>query len=150
MADKSHNYELAFHIVPNIEEAKIAEIKLELENLITSKRGVIVYSRQPEKTRLSYAINHHQSSYFGYIQFSLAMPDGALQEIHEHLRHHNDILRSIILKTPSDLQRNRDMLKQLKKKERAERRPKAGPKVQVTEEEQNKLDEALEDIIEKL
>ena len=150
MADKSHNYELAFHIMPNLEESRIGEIKLELESLITSKGAVISYSRVPEKTRLSYLVKDQRNAFFGYIHFTLPNPEESLAEVNEHLRRHGDILRYIILKTPSDLQKGRDMLKQLKMKERAERKPKAAPKAPVTEEEKKKLDEQLEDIIEKL
>ncbi len=150
MADKSHNYEMAFHVVPNIEESKIKEIKIELENLIIAKGGNVTFSRIPERTRLSYEIRHNRSTFFGYIQFSMQTPGEAMQEINEHLRRHADILRYLIVKTPSDLQKSKDMLKQIKMRERAERKPKAAPKTPVSEAEQKKLDEQLEDIIEKL
>lgn len=150
MSNKSHNYELAFHIVPNIEESKIIEIKQELENLITAKGGNITFSRMPERTRLSYEIKHNRSAFFGYIQFSIQASEGAMSEMNEHLRRHTDMLRYLIIKTPSDLQKSRDMLKQIKMRERVERKPKAAPKIQVSEDEQKKLDEQLADIIGKL
>ena len=150
MSDKSTNYELAYHITPNIEETKVSELKQEFENLITSKGGNIAFSRIPEKTRLSYEIDHLRHAYFGYIQFSMLIADGVMQEINETLRRHTEVLRYLVIKTPSDLQKGKDMLKQLKMKERAERKPKAAPKAPVTEEEKKKLDEQLEDIIEKL
>ena len=150
MSDKSHNYELAFHILPNIEESKLAEIKQELENLITSNGGAITYSKQPERTRLSYQIQHLKSSYFGYIHFTLPIPEEALKNINEYLRRHTEILRFLIVKTASDLQKNRDMLKQIKMRERADRKPKVAPKAPVTEAEEKKLDEELENIIGKL
>lgn len=141
---------MAFHIIPSIEESKVAEIKQELENLISSKGGNITFSRTPERTRLSYEIKHNRSSFFGYIQFSMQAPEGAMSEMNEHLRRHTDMLRYLIIKTPSDLQKSKDMIKQIKMRERAERKPKAAPKTPASEEEQKRLDEQLEDIIEKL
>ena len=58
-------------------------------------------------------------------------------------------MRYLILKMPSDLQKDKDMLKQLKMKERAERKPKVAPK-QVSEKEEKEIEKQLEDIIEKL
>ena len=145
----TQNYELAYHIVPTIEEAKIAELRQNLESLITSKGGAISYSKEPERIRLSYKINHHGNSYFGYIHFNLPEPEEALKELHDHLKLNENILRSLVLKMPSDLQKGKDMLKQLKAKERAEKRPKAAPK-QVSEKEEKEIEKQLEDIIEKL
>ncbi len=150
MSDKSNNYEVAFHILPNVEEAKIEQIKQGLENLITSKEGVISYSKLPERTRLSYPIQHLQSSFFGYIDFSLPAPEEALKEINEYLKLNNDILRFLVLKLPSNLQKGKDVIRQLKMRERAERKPRAEPKAPVSEEEKKEMEEKLEELIEKL
>ena len=145
----TQNYEIAFHIFQTIEEAKIAEVKQGLENFIISKGGAIAYSREPERTRLSYPIKHQTHTYFGYIHFNLPEPEEALKELNDNLKLNGDVLRYLILKMPSDLQKDKDMLKQLKMKERAERKPKVAPK-QVSEKEEKEIEKQLEDIIEKL
>lgn len=145
----TQNYELAYHVLPTLEEAKIAEVKQNLEQFIISKGGAVSYSKEPEKTRLSYAINHNNHAFFGYIHFNLPDPEESLKELNDTLKLNNDILRYLILKMPSDLQKSKDMLKQLKAKERAERRPKSAPK-QVSEKEEKEMEKQLEDIIEKL
>lgn len=145
----SQNYELAFHISSNVEETKLGQIKQDLESLITGKGGVISYSKEPERTRLSYQIQHQKNAYFGYIHFSLPSPEEALKELNDNLRLNNDFLRFLIIKMPSDLQKGKDMLRQIKMKERAERKPKAAPK-QVTEKEEKEIEKQLEEVIEKL
>lgn len=142
------NYELAFHLNPNLEEVKVLEIKQNIETIITSDKGVISYSKEPEKIRLSYDIKHHGNSYFGYIQFNLSEAQ-ALKELGEQLKLNPDVLRYLILKLPSDLQKKQSMLKQIKMKERQEKRaqtkavtPRAG--------ESKELDKKLEEIIEGL
>ena len=145
----TQNYELAFHISSNVEEIKLAQIKQDLESLIAGKSGVIAYSKEPERARLSYPIDHQRSAYFGYIHFSLPSPEEAIRELNDALRLNNDILRFLIIKMPSDLQKGKDMIRQIKMKERAERRPKAAPK-QVTEKEEKEIEKQLEEVIEKL
>ncbi len=145
----TQNYELAFHVVPTIEELKIAEVKQELESFITSKGGAISYSKEPQRMRLSYSIKHQTHAYFSYIHFNLSNPEDSIKELNDYLKLNNDILRYLILRMPSDLQKGKDMLKQLKMRERAEKRPKAAPK-QVSEKEEKEMEKQLEDIIEKL
>jgi len=132
-----------------LEEAKITEVRQNIESQITSKGGAIAYSKEPERTRLSYQIKHQTHAYFGYIHFNLPNPEESLPELNEYLKLNGDILRYLLLKMPSDLQKGKDMLKQLKAKERAERRPKAAHK-QVTEKEEKEIEKQLEEVIEKL
>ena len=144
------NYELAFHLNPNLEEAKVQEIRQSIESIITSNKGVISYSKEPEKIRLSYEIKHIGSSYFGYIQFNLSEAQ-ALEELNEQLKINPDVLRYLIVKLPSDLQKKQSMLKQIKMKERQEKRAQTKattpgePKI-----ESKELDKELEEIIEGL
>ena len=145
----NQNYELAFHVSSNVEETKLPQIKQDLEELIISKGGVISYSKDPERTRLSYPIEHQKQAYFGFIHLSLPSTEEVLKELNESLRLNNEILRYLILKMPSDLQKGKDMLRQIKMRERAERRPKAAPK-QVTEKEEKEIEKQLEEVIEKL
>lgn len=142
------NYELAFHLNPNLDEAKVHEIKQNLENIITSNGGVISYSKEPEKIRLSYEIKHNRNSFFSYIQFNLS-ESKALDELNEQIKLNPDILRYLIIKLPSDLQKKQSMLKQIKMKERLEKKAQSKP-VAPRPAENKELDKKLEEIIEGL
>ena len=144
------NYELAFHLNPNLEEAKVREIKEKIESIITSNKGVISYSKEPEKIRLSYEIKHIGNSFFGYIQFNLS-ESRALEELNEQLKLNPDVMRYLIIKLPSDLQKKQSMLKQIKMKERQEKRAQAKATVPGEPKKDSKeLDKKLEEIIEGL
>ncbi len=141
------NYELAFHIKPDLEESAVQEIKQKIEQIITSNGGVISYSKEPEKIRLSYEIKHIGTSFFGYIQFNLS-DSKALEELSEQLRLDANVLRHLIIKLPSDLQKKQSMLKQVKMRERQEKR--AQVKATTPGTENKELDKKLEEIIEGL
>ena len=144
------NYELAFHLNPNLEEVKVREIKQSIESIITSNKGVISYSKEPEKTHLSYEIKHFGSSLFGYIQFN-SSESPALDELNEQLKLNPEVLRHLIIKLPSDLQKKQSMLKQIKMKERQEKRAQTKTSTQgETKQESKELDQKLEEIIEGL
>ncbi len=149
MAEKSHNYELAYHLTPRIEESRTSELKQYLEDQIISRGGIIVYSKLPERIRLAYEIKHENQAYFGYVQFTLPNPE-ALSEINETFRHNGEMLRYMIIKLPVEMQRGQSALKQLKAKERAEKKAKAQAKAPVSEKEEKEMEKQLEDIIEKL
>lgn len=143
------NYELAFHLNPNLEEVKVAEIKQNLENIITLNGGVISYSKNPERIRLSYEIDHQRQSFFGYIQFSLT-ESNALDSLNEQLKLGQDVLRHLVVKLPSDLQKKQSMLKQIKMRERTEKKAATKVKTPATPSESRELDKKLEDILENI
>ena len=142
------NYELAFHLNPNLEEAKVKEIKEKIESIITSNKGVVSYSKEPEKIRLSYDIKHHGNSFFSYIQFNLSEA-GALEELNEQLKLNPDVLRHLVIKLPSDLQKKQSMLKQVKMREGQEKRAQTKSTAPIVGENKE-LDKKLEEIIEGL
>ena len=144
------NYELAFHLNPNLEEDRTKEIKQGIESIITSNKGVISYSKEPEKIRLSYEIKHVGNSYFSYIQFNLSEAK-ALEELNEQLKLNPEVMRYLIVKLPSDLQKRQSMLKQVKMKERQEKRAQAKATAPGEPKKDSKeLDKKLEEIIEGL
>ncbi len=157
---EQQNYELAFHLNPNLEEAKVQEIKQALEKGITGRNGNVLFSREPEKMRLSYPIKDSDHAFFGYIQFTVEnatefldpLKQGqettprkeALKEINDELKLNNEVLRYLIIKVPSAGQRREAVLKQVKAKERAERRVKEKT---ATPEETKEMEKKLEDIL---
>jgi len=144
------NYELAFHLNPNLEGVRVQEIKEKIENIITSNKGVVSYSKEPEKIRLSYEIKHVGNSFFGYIQFNL-FESQALDELNEQLKLNPEALRYLIIKLPSDLQKKQSMLKQIKMRERQEKRAQTKAVIPTESKQESKeLDKKLEEIIEGL
>jgi len=144
------NYELAFHLNPNLEEVKVQEIRQKIESIITSNKGVISYSKEPEKTHLSYEIKHFGNGLFGYIQFNLSEAQ-ALEELNEQLKLNPEVLRHLVIKLPSDLQKKQSMLKQIKMRERLEKRVQTKITTQREPQKESKeLDKKLEEIIEGL
>ena len=141
---KNPHYELAFHLNPNLEESKVSETKARLEQAITGRTGTISFSKEPEKIRLSYAIDHNNSAFFGYIQFTLGSPEEALKELNDELKLNNDILRYLIVKVPAAGQSRTAVLKHIKAKERVEKRPKVEA---ATPEQTKEMEKKLEDIL---
>lgn len=144
MDENIQNYELAFHLNPNLEEAKAVEIKQNIEEIVIQNGGVISFSSNPIKTRLSYLINHMGTSYFGYIQFGL--PDKAsLSHINDQLKLKAEIIRYLVVKMPSESEKKQAALKQMKLKEKAGKR--ASAKASAPAPVNKELDKQLEDII---
>lgn len=145
------NYELAFHFNANLPEAQVGQLKESIEQLLSAQGAVITYSKLPEKTRLSYPIRHERSSWFGYVQFSLTNTE-ALPVIEEQLRLNNDIIRYLMLKLESDVQRAKALTKMAEHKERQDRRAKraaaTAPKAET--QETKEMEKQLEDVIEGL
>jgi small subunit ribosomal protein S6 len=139
------NYELGFHISPNIAEAQAVKIKETLEETITSNDGVISFSKLPEKTRLSYLIDHERFSYFSYIQFS-ATDTAVFDILKEQIRLNADIMRFIILKLESDAQKKKTAAKKSEHKERKERKVRK-PKEESVGEDTKEMEKQLEEII---
>ena len=67
----------------------------------------------------------------------------------EQLKLNPEVLRYLVVKTPSDLQKKQSMIKQIKMRERAERRSVGSPKP-TTPSENKELDKKLEDILENI
>jgi ribosomal protein S6 len=91
------DYELGYHVTTNVDEGRELQVKDELEQIITKAGGTIIFSQQPERRRLSYAIKHQNQAFFGWIQFSLSDRQ-MLATLDEHLRLHADILRYVLLR----------------------------------------------------
>lgn len=159
MSDVRRNYELAFHINQNLEESRIMSITDELKNELVKGGATVTFAKEPERQRLSYEIKHNAGSFFGYVQFNMPgheddLPTQAgLASVEEYIKLNNDILRSLIIRLPSDAQKSQALERQLKAKERLEKRAqatsKAGQAAQPSVDGE-KLEKAVEDIIEKL
>jgi small subunit ribosomal protein S6 len=90
-------YELAYHIEPTVQEDQLMPLKDELEKLVTDQGGTIVFSKEPERSRLSYPIHNERMSYFGYVHFNVADKD-SIAHIDEQLRLNNHVMRHLLIK----------------------------------------------------
>lgn len=160
---------------------KIAD---ELKDELVKGGATITFAKEPERQRLSYEIKHNAGSFFGYIQFNMptgeeetsGLPRNTtstsdsqsespsrrqveddirgLTGVEEYIKLNNDILRSLILRLPSDAQKSQALERQLKAKERLEKRAqattKSAPADKPSTADGEKLKKAVEDIIEKL
>ena len=144
MDENMQNYELAFHLNPNLEEAKGVEIKQNIEEILIQNGGVITFSSNPAKIRLSYLINHMGNSYFGYTQFGLPNKE-SLSHINDQLKLKPEILRYLVIKMPSESEKKQAALKQMKLREKAGKRTTAKTKAPAPVNKE--LDKQLEDII---
>ncbi|OGN03936.1 MAG: hypothetical protein A2746_01870 [Candidatus Yanofskybacteria bacterium RIFCSPHIGHO2_01_FULL_44_22] len=143
MNENAQNYELAFHLNPKLEEPQALEFKQHIEEFITQAGGIVSFSSVPLKTRLSYTVKHQKNSFFTYIQFSLAAPDG-IGQINSQLKLEPEILRHLFVKLPSEAEKKQEALRQMKIRE------KAGKKIPVKTApapENKEIDKQLEEII---
>lgn len=149
------NYELAFHISPILEDADVQRTRQELEKIVTSHGGVISFSKDPEKIRLAYPIEHQSNAYFGYFSFDLDRGE-SLNQIRDDIRLNPDILRFLILKQRVETKSSKeDLVRKLAMAEKRRARVAKQAEKQAAHKETPKADEKaieekLEEIIEKL
>lgn len=148
--EENRNYEFAYHLTTQMDEANVPAIQQEVEQLITKHGGVITFSQQPERKRLSYEIQHQRQSFFAWVQFTAE--DGTLlPELDEWARLHPEVLRHITLRLEPESDKR--ALKQAEHLERkAAKAAKEGAAVKKTAPEKKaedtvKLEKDIEDII---
>lgn len=105
---KIKNYELAFHLFPELEEKESVKKFREIEESVTQLRGTILASREPKKQHLSYPINHKKYGLFGVINFQ--SPAEAIAPLESQLKLNDSVLRFLVLK----IKENAKMLRTLK------------------------------------
>ena len=155
MSDLSkQNYELAFHIIPNLEEVDVQKTKQELEKIVASHGGAVLFSKDPERARLAYPIKHQTNAYFGYLNFNLESPE-TVSQIRDELRLNQNVLRFLILKQKEFKSEKDGLANKLamaeKRRVRAMKQAEqlASPRTEGPVEEAE-LEKKLEEIIEKL
>jgi ribosomal protein S6 len=149
--DLAQNYELAYHITTNMEDAELQKTRSEVENVVSSNGGRISYAKDPEKLRLSYPIKKEQFAYFGYVQF--ALEDGqALSVMNEQLKLNNSVLRYLIVKVHPVSGKDADTLKRstMGDKRRTGRGKTVAKPSEAQPVKEEELEKKLEDIIEKI
>lgn len=144
----SSNYELGFHMMPDLDEAELKSGSEQIESILKNFGGNILSIKEARRTRLSYPIDHKTAAYFGTIDFE-SEPE-LIEKLKQELRLQEKILRFIILKHEKDEQ-------VLGAVTRVRRKPKAivAPAVEKTmpkEEEvkQKEIEKQIEEVIEKI
>ena len=148
-------YELAYHLNSSLEEADVQKTRQDLEKIVTSHGGIVLFSKDPERFRLSYPIKHQMNTYFGYFNFNLESIEDVPNQIRDELKMNHNILRSLILKVEPKNEKEdlahklaiaeKRRIRALKQAEKA-----VGPKTEAPKMDEKAVDEKLEEIIEKL
>ncbi len=147
------NYELAYHLNPDLEEAELKVQADEISNLITQYGGAIINSKAPQKTHLSYQIKNKQYANFGVIEFKLSAE--SVEKLSSQIKLQNSVMRFLIIKKPADSKELR-ILGQHRSRARTKTHetglhevPKT-PAKEKTPEEKAKLEQDIEKVIEGL
>ena len=149
------NYELAFHITQNIDEAGVQKTYQELEKFVTSHGGIVLFSKEPEKIRLAYPIKHQAGSYFGFFNFNLESSE-SVNQIRDELRLSPNIIRFLVLKLKEESKKKKeDIVRRMAVAEKRRARimkpaEKPGASKDLPKVDEKEIDEKLEEIIEKL
>lgn len=91
----NRNYELAYHLTPDIEEAQVKGRVQELEKFVAQSGGAVLASREPKKKHLSYPIRQKKYAYFGMLDFT--GPAEMIEKLNTQMKLQNDILRYLLI-----------------------------------------------------
>ena len=147
-------YELAYHLIPELEEADVKARAQELVNLITQNNGSVLISKEPKRSHLSYPIRHKQYSYLGVLEFKA--PAEAVEKINAQIKLQNDVLRFLLLKKDTGALRTLGEPRAGRMRMRAQEpamtkiRPSAPAAEQETKEEDKAKTEEIEKEIEEV
>ncbi len=148
--DEQRNYEFAYHITTQLDEARVPQIQQEVEALIAKHGGIIIAAQPPQPKRLSYPIAHQRQSFFGWVQFTASAGE-LLAELDEWARLHPEVLRHVTLKLePESDKRAAKQQAHLERKAAKQAREGAAVKKTAPEkpaEDKGKLEKQLEEII---
>lgn len=145
----SKNYELAFHINPDLGEPEVMVQAKELADLIKNGNGIILSSREPKRVRLSYPINKKRAAYFGIIDF--ASGSEFIEKLNSQIRLNNNVFRHILINLPSDMQNMRILGEHRSRARTRTRAQEEKKEISVREKEKSaESSERLEQDIEKV
>ena len=105
---KIGNYELGFHLWPELEDEETKKKFQEIEGIITQLGGSVYSSREPKKQHLSYPISHKHYSFFGIINFK--SPTEVIPSLESQLKLNDGVFRFLVLK----VRENQKVLKSLR------------------------------------
>jgi len=144
---QNRNYELAYHLNSDIEEADIRKNIQELEDIVGQNSGSILISRDAKRKHLSYPLRHKHYSYFGSIDFSI-LPE-MIEKIVAQMKLQRNVLRYLITEKPDE--KNLRVLgterpRRFKTHEPAE----DSEKIKKEETKPEQIEKEIEDVLEKI
>lgn len=147
------NYELAYHINSDLDEAAVKARVQELADLITQNGGSILTSREPRKSHLSYPIKNKNYAYFGIMDFA-ALPE-TIEGVNAHMKLQNSVLRYLLLAKPDGkdlriLGQHRSRPRTIKTHKPTTTESSKKPAKEKTKEETKQLEQEIEKVIEGL
>ncbi len=150
---QSKNYELAYHLSPDLEEADIKTQAQELSDLVKEAGGSVLISKTPQRVHLSYTLKNKHYANFGILDFSA--PAETVEKINSRMKLQANVLRYLILKKPEEGNELR-ILGQYRSRSRVkthETTPAESvkkPAKEKTEAEKQQLEQEVEKVIEGL
>jgi ribosomal protein S6 len=99
-------YEIGFHVVPTVEEAKVADVVEEIRAALAAAKAEVLSEQFPAKMQLAYTIERaasgkrekYNEAYFGFIKFAVEEREG-IPAIEGTLRSSKNILRSLLVES---------------------------------------------------
>lgn len=91
-----NNYELAFHLLPDIEGDEVTAKTKEVEDIIIQNGGSILRSQEAKRKHLSYPIRQKHYASFGFFDFTA--PTDAIEKINSQMKLQGDVLRYVVIK----------------------------------------------------
>lgn len=102
-------YEVGYHVVPTIEEAKVGDTVEKIRAVLAEAKAEVIGEQFPAKITLAYTVERattgkrekYNEAYFGWIKFAVEDREHipALEAV---LRTTNEILRSLLIQTVRD------------------------------------------------
>ncbi|HVV15256.1 MAG TPA: 30S ribosomal protein S6 [Candidatus Paceibacterota bacterium] len=97
-------YEIGFHVVPTVEEAKVGDVVETIRTALSSIKADIIGEQFPNKITLAYEVERsttgkrekYTQAYFGWIKFAVEERDG-ISSVEAMLRSSKDILRYLLV-----------------------------------------------------
>jgi len=90
-----NQYELAYHLMPELDEKELPGKVAEIEQIITDNGGAVLKSQEPRKKHLSYPIKLKHYAYFGVFEFE--SPAESIEKINAQLKLKIDVLRYLLI-----------------------------------------------------
>lgn len=91
-----HNYELIFILQADLDEATLNAATENVENIITTNKGIIAKTDRWGKRKLAYLINKMNEGYYVYIAFSY--PPEEVANLRKTIGYNEQIMRHIIVR----------------------------------------------------
>ena len=146
MDTETKQYELGFHLMPELEGVELLTATGEVEKIITKNGGKTIKAREPRKQHLSYPIQLKHYGHFGVFEFESA-PD-MLAKINADLKMNSDVLRYILIHGYGDAKVFRSLTPR-----RGRPKPKADEKTEAAKADKDsqvpagEMEKQLEDVI---